>query len=167
MQQSLVENLTSAEGVIASKGVEEMQKLEIKSRFGVISVQPQKAISFPHGLPGMPDAARFCLTDLPNVKNNDFKLLQCLNNHGLSFIVVPSTDDNQLIEQSDIKDACTILGIDTNDLLLLFIVTAHEFTTGRKLSVNAKAPIFVDANTKTATQYVFQGNSYAIQHFIS
>ena len=167
MQQSIMEDRAAINGMIASNGVKELREVEIKSRFGLISVHPEKAISFPHGLPGMPGAVSFCLTDFPNDKHKQFQLLQCLNQQNLSFIVVPSTEDNQLLDQSDVKDACSILGINGGDLLLLFIVTAHESAGGRRLSVNAKAPIFVDSATRTATQYVFQNNNYEIQHYIS
>lgn len=167
MQQSLTENVAAMKGLMATNGVKKIKEVEIKSRFGAISVQPENAISFPHGLPGMPEAVSFCITGFPNDKHQQFKILQCMNEPRLSFIVVPATDDNQLLESSDIQDVCSILGISVSDLLLLFIVTAHETPNGRRLSVNAKAPIFVDSQNKTATQYVFQGNHYEIQHFIS
>jgi len=167
MQQTHTEELAAAKGVIASKGVKEFKKQEIKSRFGKISVQVEKAISFPHGLPGMPEAVSFCVADFPNTAHDQFKILQCMNIEELSFIVVPATYDNQLLEEKDAIDACSILGINPDDLLLLFIVTTHEEDSKRRLSVNAKAPIFVDSANKTATQYVFQGKTYDIQHFIS
>jgi flagellar assembly factor FliW len=169
MQQILVEEkMSSMEGMLSLRGAKKASKdLRIESRFGPVSIQPENAISFPHGMPGMPGALRFCIADMPNIKHDQFKLFQCLDEYKLSFIVVPSTFDNQLLEPDDVEDACAVLGISRDNLLLLFIVTSHETPAGRRLSVNAKAPVFIDAKNKLATQYVFQGNGYEIQHFIS
>jgi flagellar assembly factor FliW len=169
MQQTLIEEtMLSLEGVPAIRSTRQKPKeVKIDSRFGPITVQPANAISFPHGMPGIPGILSFCITNMPNIKNEQFKLMQCMGDHSLSFIVVPSTYDNQLLETADVEDGCAVLGITKENLLLLFIVTAHVTPIGRRLSVNAKAPIFVDVKTKIATQYVFQGNNYEIQHFIS
>ena len=172
MQHVITEEKSAiAKGRVASQiSKQEFAKPEqtkIESRFGTVYVQPEKAISFTHGLPGIADAMNFCITEIPNINNDQFKLLQCLDNHALSFIVVPSSYDNQLLEPLDMNDACAVLGIDKNNLLLLFIVTSHQTLEGRKLSVNAKAPVFIDVISRTAVQYVFQNNNYEIQHFIS
>ena len=108
---------------IVSEENEKPQELQIESRFGPVLVQPWNAIYFPNGMPGIPGSISFCLTNLPNVKNRQFQLLQCLKDHALSFIVVPSAYDNQILEPVDLDDACILLGIDPNNLLLLFIVT--------------------------------------------
>jgi len=172
MHTSLIdEKMAIFEGKIASQIVkneyDKPEEMKIESRFGPVMVNPKNAINFPHGMPGIPGSISFCLTRIPNIKTDQFQLLQCLNNHALSFIVVPSTYDNQLIETSDMDDACAVLGVNKDNLLLLFVVTSHDLPTGRRLSVNAKAPVFIDAISKTAVQYIFQHNNYEIQHFIS
>ena len=172
MQPNLAEEkaLIMAGGVISSIANGETDKpsqVQVKSRFGAVFIQPEKAITFLHGMPGIPGTISFCLTELPNAKSGQFKLLQCLNDHALSFIVVPSTYDNQLLEEADMDDACAVLGINKDNLVLLFIVTSHETPSGRRLSINAKAPVFVDSTNRLAVQYIFQSNTYEIQHFIS
>lgn len=142
-------------------------ELKIESRFGPITVQPEKAICFQNGMPGIPGTIHFAITEMPHIKQGYFKLFQCLNNHSLSFIVIPGAYETLLIDKKDLDDACSVLGILPNNLLLLFIVTSHTIGSERKLSVNAKAPVFIDVSTKSATQYVFQNSSYEIQHFIS
>jgi flagellar assembly factor FliW len=172
MQTGIIEEkMTIFEGNINSQIVrneyQPPESLEIESRFGHVVVKPRNAINFLHGMPGIPGLISFCLTRIPNIKSEQFQLLQCLSNHTLSFIVVPSTYDNQLLEPKDLDDACAVLGINKENLLLLFIVTSHDLPTGRRLSVNAKAPVFIDIISKTAVQYIFQNNNYEIQHFIS
>ncbi|MCE3233068.1 MAG: flagellar assembly factor fliW [Rickettsiaceae bacterium] len=140
---------------------------KIHSRFGEIELDLTSKVTFKHGLLGLPEAVSFGLTDLPNMKTDQFKLLQSLDDDALSFIVVPSQYDNQIYEKADLEEACKTLGYRPNVLLVLFIVTVHEENGQRHVSVNAKAPILVDALTRAATQYVFQSSAYAIQHRIS
>ncbi len=145
----------------------EAQLTKIKSRFGEIEVNSKQAICFTHGLLGIPGTVNFCLTDLPESESDQFRLLQCLDDHDLSFIVVPSQYDNQLLKTHDIDEACKVLDIKQENLLILFIVSVHEKGKERRLSVNAKAPVLIDVDQKTATQYVLQNSTYQIQHMIS
>jgi flagellar assembly factor FliW len=153
--------------IIPPAGIIKSTIRKIPSRFGEIEVDLSAKITFKHGLLGIPAAISFCLTDLPHIKTDQFKLLQCLEDNDLSFIVVPSQFDNQLIKSEDLADACKVLEFKPDVLLVLFIVTIHETAEGRHISVNAKAPILVDAANNVATQYVFQNSQYEIQHRIT
>ncbi len=171
MQQSLVEDKIALIESTTGKPPAENEfintrALLIESRFGPVYINPEKAISFPHGIPGIEQFLSFGLTDIPNASNSQFKFLQCLNNYILSFIVIPENHDSQLLEESDIDRACLELGINKHNLLLLFIVTIHESDSGTKIAINARAPLFVDTLNRIASQYVFPNNNYEIQHFI-
>jgi flagellar assembly factor FliW len=96
-----------------------------------------------------------------------FKILQCVEDPDLSFVVVPAAADNQLIDQKDVLEACQILEAEEETLLMLFIVSVHENADGRRLSVNARAPICIDPSRKSGTQYVFSNKNYDIRHMIS
>lgn len=152
---------------IATAKNEENAIVTVKSRFGDVEADTSKKIFFKHGILGIPAAISFCLTKLPGIDDDQFKLLQCMEDDGLSFIVVPSQYDNQLLKKDDLNDACKVLEIQQSNLLILFIVTVHEKGAERRLSVNAKAPVFVDAANRTATQYVLPSDEYEIQHMIS
>jgi len=168
MRDTSEENIKIEPSILSSsKETDKKNLVTINSRFGKIQVNKSKKISFKHGILGIPKAVSFCLTKLPNISSNQFKLLQCLEDDELSFIVVPSQYDNQLIERNDLDEACKVLDIDTNRLILLFIVTIHESDGNREISINAKAPILIDTDSKYATQYVLQNPSYKIQHKIS
>ncbi len=152
---------------MGGKASQEPKLTKIKSRFGEIEVDTNNAILFRHGLLGIPAAVTFCLTDLPGISRDQFMLLQCMEDHDLSFIVVPSQYDNQLIKTADLDDASKVLDIETQNLIVLFIVTVHEKGRQRNISVNAKAPVLIDALKKTATQFVLAKDEYKIQHMIS
>lgn len=169
MRTSTDDNLKSNPKILSTSSdkIDNKNLVTIKSRFGKIEVDKSKKISFKHGILGLPTAVNFCLTKLPNISSDQFKLLQCLEDDDLSFIVVPAQYDNQLIERNDLEEACKVLDINTKNLILLFIVTINDDGTKREITVNAKAPVLVDAENKTATQYVLQNPSYKIQHKIS
>lgn len=135
----------------------------IKSRFGDIKINPNKVISFPHGLLGLPSQCSFYLADFPTARD-PFKVLQSADDEELSFIVVPSDRNIALLDKNDLKEACNLLEIDMDNLLILLIVTVHRSPEETHVSVNLRAPVFIDTETRTATQYVFQNTKYAIQH---
>lgn len=143
------------------------QMEKISSRFGEITVDASKAILFPVGLLGMPEKNHFVLTDFPNPKLKQFKLLQSLDDHELSFIALPVELENGIIDRADIETACRDMEIAPGDMAVMLIVSVHRGMTSVQLSVNARAPIFVDTERQAAAQYVFTSNKYKVQHFIT
>ena len=169
MRTSTEDNIKSNPKILSTSDdkIDNKNLVTIKSRFGKIEVDRSKKISFKHGILGLPTAVNFCLTKLPNISSDQFKLLQCLEDDDLSFIVVPAQYDNQLIDSNDLDEACKVLDIQAKDLVLLFIVTINENGQNREITVNAKAPVLIDVEAKSATQYVLQNPSYKIQHKIT
>lgn len=138
----------------------------IQSRFGEISVDISKAITFPRGLLGMPDKANFVLTNFNSPKMEQFKLLQSLDELQLSFITLPLDPNNNIIGINDIRDTAKDLGIAHEDLVVLLIVSVHRSPDSVKLSVNARAPLFLDVKHKVGVQYVFSNDAYKVQHYL-
>lgn len=140
---------------------------KVKSRFGEISVDKEKALLFPVGVLGMPDMHHFVLTDFPNPKLGQFKLLQSLDDVELSFITLPLELDNSIIGKEDIEHAAKDMEIPLENLAMVLIVSVHRGVADVQLSVNARAPIFIDTSRMAAAQYVFTSNKYRVQHFIT
>lgn len=138
----------------------------IKSRFGDISVDPAKALLFPRGMLGMPDKFRFVLTGFPNPKMQQFLLLQSLDEPALSFIMLPLDLQNPIIAENDIKTACRDLQINEGNLAVLLVVSVHRSVDAVKMSVNARAPVFVDVERKVGMQHVFQQDHYKVQYML-
>ncbi len=139
----------------------------VDTRFGKVTVYRKNPVVFPNGLLGMPDKFEFCLTKFPSEKLARFKLLQSLDDLELSFITLPVEMDNAIIDKADIQTACKDLEIKADDLSMLLIVTVHRTSNAVRLSVNARAPIFINTPRRIATQYVFHNNKYQIQHMIT
>ncbi len=138
----------------------------IKSRFGEISVDISRAVSFPRGLLGMPDKSNFVLTSFNSPKMEQFKLLQSLDELQLSFITLPVLMNNNIIAAEDIRNAADDLQIEYDNLVVLLIVSVHRSPDSVKLSVNSRAPLFIDVKQKFGMQYVFQKDSYKVQHML-
>ncbi len=138
----------------------------IKSRFGDITVDTGKTILFPRGLLGMPDKSSFALVSFPSPKMQQFTLLQSLDDMALSFITLPLDIDNSVIAPRDIRDAIRDLAIAEANLATLLIVSVHRGPGPVKLSVNARAPLFIDSANRTGVQHVFPNDTYKVQHML-
>lgn len=138
----------------------------IQSRFGEISVDVSRALSFPRGLLGMPDKSNFVLTNFNSQKMEQFKLLQSLDELQLSFITLPVAVNNNIIAVEDIRGAADDLQITYDDLVVLLIVSVHRSPDSVRLSVNSRAPLFLDVKQKLGIQHVFQNDAYKVQHYL-
>lgn len=139
----------------------------IDTRFGKVKINRKNPIVFPNGMLGLPDKFEYCLTEFSSEKLKRFKLLQSLDDFDLSFICLPLSVENSIIDKADILIGCKDLDIPENDVTLLLVVTVHRQSNGVKLSVNARAPIFISTLRRVATQYVFHNNKYEIQHLVT
>lgn len=139
----------------------------IDTRFGKVTISHDKPIQFAKGMLGMSNKKRYCLTVFPVKKFARFKLLQSLDDITLSFITLPVEPDNIIIAREDILTTARDLGIAEEDLSLLLVVSVHRDLDNVRLSVNARAPIFIDVNARTAEQIVLRSNDYQVRHMIS
>lgn len=138
------------------------EQITIESRFGPVTIDLDTAVFFPHGLLGLPDNLHFVLTEIPQDGMNNFRLLQCINDHSLSFVVLPIDVDNSLIEKEDLEECCQAAQIAVEDLLVLLIVTVQRVPGNVRITANVRAPVIVDVRDKAAMQYVFPNNKYHI-----
>ncbi len=156
---------TSHTPVSQNKGVPAVGGV-IQTRFGDVTVDAGKTVQFARGLLGMPDKQQFALVNFPNEKMQQFTLLQSLDDAGLSFIALPLGLDNNILAAADIRQAGLDLQIAEANLAVLLIVTVHRNSGQVRLSVNARAPIFIDASRQAGVQYVFQSEQYKVQHML-
>lgn len=138
----------------------------IQSRFGEITVDAGKSLVFPGGLLGLPDKQHYVLAEFPSEKMKQFTLLQSLDEKALSFITLPLPADNAIIAAADIKAVCREFQIAEANLGLLLIVTVHRSPNEVKLSVNTRAPLFIDTARKLGTQHVMPNDQYSVQHML-
>lgn len=159
-------NTMAGMAAMASQALPEETEM-LDTRFGKVTIYRKNPIVFPNGLLGIPDKFEYCLTKFPSEKLARFKLLQSLDDAELSFITLPTDLDNAVIDKADILTACKDLDISPDDLTLLLIVTVHRAASNIRLSVNARAPLFIHTHRRVANQYVFHSNKYQIQHMVT
>jgi flagellar assembly factor FliW len=140
---------------------------EIDTRFGKVTLDRSQPIIFSQGLLGMPDKFHFVFAEFPVRKYPQFRLMQCLDDLELSFITLPIETSNILLAKEDIADSAGELGIPMDALSLSLIVSVHRLGEHVQLSVNARAPLFINNRTRQAVQHVFTMDRYRVQHMIS
>lgn len=138
----------------------------VKSRFGEIVINREKAIFMPNGLLGIP-GRQYCLAALPSEKLKQFRVLQCLDDMSMAFAVLPMERDNPIIAPEDVDMACRDLGINPSSVIIMLVVTVLRQPEGTRITANARAPILVDGQTRMGAQYVYQNSKYDIRQMIS
>ncbi len=138
--------------------------LVVESRFGTLTIGEKSILVMPQGLLGFGDYHDFALAELPEGKYPQFRVLQCLSDQNLAFLVAPLSAENSAIDQADVEEACAATGIALADLALLLIVTVRRDETGAHVSVNLRAPVFVDTRNHVARQYVMPNSKYPVRH---
>lgn len=142
----------------------------IQSKFGDITINLNNQINFPQGILGFPAYKNYCLVECPVEKFKSFVLLQSSEENELMFMVYPLNLDTQtMIKEEDIEEGCTQANISDRSSLLILLVAGTKLMedTGQKvITVNTKAPIFMDVKAKTAAQVVFQTGNYDVQHIL-
>ena len=138
--------------------------IAVESRFGTVVISSAARMTFPQGLLGFSDYHSFGIAPLPDGKHPQFRVLQSLEAAELAFLVAPLNLDSGAVALEDIDEACRTLAIARDDLLVLLIVTVRREGETAQVSVNLRAPLFVDAARGIARQYVMPNTRYAIRH---
>ncbi len=135
-------------------------------RFGTLSVNDDKIMLFPRGLPGFEDERRFFLMD--HAGSAKIKWLHSADNPGMALVVA---DPFELFEEyrSDVPDEIAReLGITGPDgALVLTVLTVragqHEGEPPT-ISANLLAPIVISKERRTGAQVVLRSGEYGVRH---
>jgi len=141
----------------------EMERMEITTPFGPVSVDDAGILRVAGGILGFETLRDFALAPIPNPRLSRFMILQSLEDPSVSFIVLPMPEDGPL-EAADREEARTMLGSDAADTAFLLIVTVRSEGGKRAMTVNLRAPIAVDTGRHAARQCVLSNNAYSVRH---
>lgn len=155
-QQSALAIDTASDG-----GAEEA--VVIETRFGAFEFTALNRISMPCGLHGFTGYSEFGLANLPEPAPETFKLLQSMDDPGLSFIVTQLDVDAGAIAEEDLRDGASSVGIAPEAAVFLLIVTLRPSENGTTATVNLRAPIVLDLERRVARQVVLANNAYPIR----
>ena len=133
----------------------------LETRFGRISVDQQRLLSFPAGMPGFPGCHHF---QLERIAGSGFLLLQSLDEADLGFFVMPLVGPASLIRPADRIATCRLLALDPACTDYLAIVTARRSPDGIEFFANLRAPIVVDTRRRLGVQVVLPDAAYPLRH---
>jgi flagellar assembly factor FliW len=160
----VIASITAKQVMDATSSTDERTGTEqVDSRFGRITVDYDKQIFMEKGLLGIPDKTQFCLLPFPVKKFPQFCLLHSLNDHALSLIVLPLALENELIATEDVLEAAHDLQIAPASLSMLLVVNVYREVNNVRMSVNARAPIFIDTVAKRGEQVVLRNTKYMVR----
>jgi flagellar assembly factor FliW len=137
----------------------------VETRFGTYEFAPDETVMMPHGLVGFADQQLFGLGNLPAPMPGDFKLLQSLGEPPISFIVMPISSDEALIETADLDEACAATGLIREGIHVMFLCTIRPKDNGEGIDMwaNIRAPILFDIEARQARQYVLPSGRYPLR----
>lgn len=137
----------------------------INTRFGDLTIDKDRIVTFVEGLYGLEQHRHYMLTSVPDWPDS-FKLLQAVADPQLSLIVLPLECAGGPIDRDDIDEACSILGFDEDATIILGIVTMRADGESQVFTVNLKAPVLVDTARRVARQHVFASDKYRLRHVL-
>lgn len=137
-------------------------KVTIENNFGRFDFQVNKAVALPQGLIGIPELEIVGFTDFGD-EENQFKLMQSLQEPLLSFITLPLSAESGLIDADDLRQAADAAEIDYANAGFVAIVTVRQVFEQTKITANLRAPIVIDTAEQVARQVVLTNNKYDVQ----
>ena len=138
-------------------------RLIIDSRFGSLAISRNSILDFPRGLLGFGDFHSFGIADLSDSRYAQFKVLQCLDDHQLAFLVLPLDSNTGFIDHADLEAACTSLLVEVDDLVILLVVTVRKAESGASITANLRAPLLIDSATRIGNQHVMHNERYPVR----
>jgi flagellar assembly factor FliW len=134
----------------------------VETRFGAVELDPERIVTFSAGPLGFADRCRFILADGPEPRAA-FKLLQCLDDPELAFLVLPLDPESGPIATDDLRAACQSRGLAFASVAVLGIVTVRAETEGVRFTINLKAPLLIDTRRHSGCQHVLASERYRIR----
>ena len=137
--------------------------LETK-HFGEIEYDGERAITFPHGIPGFPDTRKYLLMD-NDESEGLFYWLQCLDDGDVAFALIDiyqlMPDYNPMVEPEEIAE----LGEMTDESLVIYNIAVIPEEI-KDLRVNLKAPVVINTVTLRGMQVIVNNEEYSVRHYI-
>lgn len=127
---------------------------------GKITYDEDEIINFEKSIPGFNDVKRFILKE---IEGSSFKLLQSIDDVTVGFVVISPFQVEENYEINLSEEVIKTLEIkEATDVLLYSLVTLNSKV--EKITVNLKAPVVINVNSKKAEQFIIDKAKYKIKH---
>ena len=131
--------------------------------FGEVEIADDKIIHFPSGIVGFPELTEFTLLHDEEKGAGSIHWLQSIQEPGFAMPVMDPllvcTDYNPEVDDELLKP---LGGLDPEEILVLVTVTVPSDL--KKMSVNLRGPIIINAAAKKACQVIVEGEAYAVKY---
>jgi flagellar assembly factor FliW len=126
------------------------------TRFGEIELEDSKAIVFPRGLIGFPEARRYVLLQ-PSAPGR-VGWLQSIDSPELAFPVIDGGNLGDAYPHPAPAKLAHEAGLGETELAVLVVVAAEK---GKRLVANLLAPLVVDLESRSGAQVVLDPKQYS------
>lgn len=131
-------------------------------RFGKITVQEDKVITFPRGILGFAKNKRYVL--FPHSEGSPFFWLQSVEDGELAFVVM----NPQLVKADysvDVdENVLNELEVNKQDPLEVVCIVTIPSNDPRRMTINLLGPIIINAQNRSAVQVICDKQSYSHRH---
>lgn len=131
--------------------------------FGEVEIADDKIIHFPSGIVGFPELTEFTLLHDEEKGTGSIHWLQSIQEPGFAMPVMDPllvcTDYNPEVDDELLKP---LGGLDPEEILVLVTVTVPSDL--KKMSVNLRGPIIINAAAKKACQVIVEGEGYQVKY---
>lgn len=131
--------------------------------FGEVNLPEEKIITFDRGLIGLTDYKKFTILYDCEKEESNVSWLQCVEEPALALPVVKpwivKEDYNPIVEDELLNH----LGELTEDNLVL-LLTMTVPADIKQMSVNLKAPIVINADTRKGAQIICENQDYEVKY---
>lgn len=138
----------------------------INSRhFDQIEIEENKIITFKKGIYGFEHLRQFMLLEKGDDENNPFKLLHCVDDPEICFVVIDPINvlsDYSFKLNDYMKKAIKIKN--PENVLIFSIVVIPDII--KEMTTNLKSPIIIDVESKYGIQVILDDERYQIKHKI-
>lgn len=131
--------------------------------FGEVEIADDKIIHFPSGIVGFPELTEFTLLHDEEKGAGSIHWLLSIQEPGFAMPVMDPllvcTDYNPEVDDELLKP---LGGLDPEEILVLVTVTVPSDL--KKMSVNLRGPIIINAAAKKACQVIVEGEGYQVKY---
>jgi len=122
------------------------------SRFGEVEVTPESMVTFPSGLVGLPNHARYVVFDVD--QDSSYQWFQSLDDKTLAVVVMPADVLEPDFAKHITEDSVMDLALNEDDQVSISVIVTIPPGRPDQATANFRAPIVVNLRTRIGKQII-------------
>ena len=140
--------------------------MKVKTRkYGELTIDEDRILHMPKGLPGFPGLERFALLEDP--KTAPFCWFQSIEEPDISLVVMNPflfKPDYRIDHLDSVLSEMGWNSVKTEELVIYVVVNIGTSGENKRITANLIGPIVINPDTKEAVQVVMSDSDYSHQH---